>query len=101
MKVSRVSISTQCLTILGARICQPVYRLDYELYDRGVGVRFPAGARDFTTLHNVQTSSGVHLASCTMGTAGSFPGGKANHSPSSSVEVKDYGATTPLPNTSS
>jgi hypothetical protein len=42
----------------------------------------------------VQTGSGAHPASCTMGTGGSFPGGKgwpgldADHSPLSSAEVK-------------
>jgi hypothetical protein len=42
----------------------------------------------------VQTGSGAHPASCTMGTGGSFPGGKArpgrdaDHSPPFSAEVK-------------
>jgi hypothetical protein len=42
----------------------------------------------------VQTSSGAHSASCTMGTVGLFPGAKArpgrdaDHSPPSSAEVK-------------
>jgi hypothetical protein len=41
----------------------------------------------------VQTGSGSHPASCTMGTAGPFPGGiarpgrDADHSPPSSAEV--------------
>jgi hypothetical protein len=40
-----------------------------------------------------RTSAGVHPASCTMGTGGLFPGGKArpgrdaDHSPPSSAEV--------------
>jgi hypothetical protein len=43
----------------------------------------------------VQTGSATHPASCTMGTEGSFPGGKArsgreaDHSPSSSAEVEN------------
>jgi hypothetical protein len=41
------------------------------------GVRIPAGVRDFSLLQNVQNGSGVHLASYTMGTRCSFPGGKA------------------------
>jgi hypothetical protein len=41
------------------------------------GVRFPAGARDFSLLHRVQTGSGAHPASYTIGTGGSFPGDKA------------------------
>jgi hypothetical protein len=43
----------------------------------------------------IQTGSGAHPDSCTMGTGGPFPGGKArpgrdaDHSPSSSAEVKN------------
>jgi hypothetical protein len=43
----------------------------------------------------VQTGSGAHPASCTTGTGGSFPGGKArpgrdaDRSPPSSAEVKE------------
>jgi hypothetical protein len=50
----------------------------YGLNDRAIEVRSPAGA---------------HPASCTMGTGGPFPGGKArpgrdaDHSPPSSAEV--------------
>jgi hypothetical protein len=42
----------------------------------------------------VQTGSGAHPASCTVGTGGPFPGGKArpgrdaDHSPPSSAEVE-------------
>jgi hypothetical protein len=50
---------------------------DYGLYDRAIGVRFPAGAKDFSSSLCVQTDSGAHPASCTMGTGGSFPGGKS------------------------
>jgi hypothetical protein len=51
------------------------------------GVRFPAGSKDFSSILYVQTGSGAHPASCTMGTGGPFPGGKArpgrdaDHSP--------------------
>jgi hypothetical protein len=44
---------------------------------------------------SVQTGSGAHPASCTMGTGGPFLGGKArpgrdaNHSPPSSAKVKN------------
>jgi hypothetical protein len=57
---------------------------DYGLDDRG---SIPGGGLC------VQTGSGAHPASCTMGTGGPFPGGKArlgrdaNHSPPSSAEV--------------
>jgi hypothetical protein len=47
--------------------------------------RIPAGRpgfdsrqeQDFSMLHRVQTGSGAHPASCTVGTGGSFPRGKA------------------------
>jgi hypothetical protein len=41
-----------------------------------VGDRFPAGERDFSLLHSVQTGSGNHLASYPMGAGGSFPWSK-------------------------
>jgi hypothetical protein len=42
-----------------------------------IGVRFPAGARDSSLLHSVQTGSDAHPDSYTMGTEGSFPTGIA------------------------
>jgi hypothetical protein len=66
---------------------------DYGLDDRAIGVRSPAGAKDFSSSLCVQTASGAHPASCTMGTGGPFPGGKArpgrnaDHSLLSSAEV--------------
>jgi hypothetical protein len=66
---------------------------DYGLDDRAIGVRPPAGAKDFSSSLCVQTGSGAHPASCTMGTAGPVPGGKArpgrdaDHLPPSSAEV--------------
>jgi hypothetical protein len=66
---------------------------DYGLDDRAIEVRSSAGAKDFSCLLSAQTGSGAHPASCTMGTGGSFPGGKAllgrdaDHSPPSSAEV--------------
>jgi hypothetical protein len=66
---------------------------DYGLDDRVIGVRSPAGAKDFSCNLCVQTDSGAHPASCTMGTGGPFPGAKArpgsdaDHSPRSSAEV--------------
>jgi hypothetical protein len=50
---------------------------DYGLDDRAIGVRSPAGAKDFSSTLCVQTGSEAHPASCTMGTGGSFPGGKS------------------------
>jgi hypothetical protein len=65
----------------------------YGLDDRAIGVLSPAGAKDFSSSLCVQTGSGAHPASCTMGTGGPFSGGKArpgrdaDHSPPSSAEV--------------
>jgi hypothetical protein len=59
----------------------------YGLDDRAIGVRSPAGAKDFSSNFCVQTGSGSHPASCPMGTEGPFPGVKArpghdaDHSP--------------------
>jgi hypothetical protein len=50
---------------------------DYGLDDRAIGVRSPAGVKDFSSSLCVQTGSEVHPASCTMGTGGPFPGGKS------------------------
>jgi hypothetical protein len=60
---------------------------DYGLDDRAIGVRSPAGAKDVSSNLCVQTGSGAHPASCTMGTGGPFSRGKvrqrrdADHSP--------------------
>jgi hypothetical protein len=68
---------------------------DYGLDDRAIGVRFPAGAKYFSSSLCVQTGSGAHPASCPVGTGGPFPGGKssagrdADHSLPSSAEVKN------------
>jgi hypothetical protein len=47
----------------------------YGLDDRAIEVRSLAGAKDFYGSLCVQTGSGAHPASCTMGTGGSFPRG--------------------------
>jgi hypothetical protein len=66
---------------------------DYGLDDRAIEVRSPAGVKDFSSILCVQTGSGAHPASCTMGTGGPFPGVKArpgrdaDHSPQSSADV--------------
>jgi hypothetical protein len=70
----------------------------YGLGGRETGVRFPAEARDCCSLfHSVQTGSGAHPASYTIGTGALSPGGKrqwreADHSPASSAVVKNNGA---------
>jgi hypothetical protein len=67
---------------------------DNGLDDRAIGVRSPAGTKGFSSNLCVQTGSGAHPASYTMGTGGGpFPEGKArpgrdaDHSPPSSAEV--------------
>jgi hypothetical protein len=66
---------------------------DYGLDDWEIVVRSPAGAKDYSSNLCVQTGSGTHPASCTVGTGGTVPGGKArlgrdpDHSPPSSAEV--------------
>jgi hypothetical protein len=49
----------------------------YGLDDRAIEVRSPAEARDFSSNRYVQTASGTHPASCTVGTGCPFPGGEA------------------------
>jgi hypothetical protein len=67
----------------------------YGLDDRAIGVRSPAGAKDFSSNLRVQTGSGAHPVFYTMGTGGPIPGGKArpgrdaDHSPPSSAEVEN------------
>jgi hypothetical protein len=87
------------------KLCQIWDVYQYHIVSRGssvsamsdywtAGVRSPTEAEDFSSNLCVQTGSGAHPASCTMGTGGSFPGGKArpgrdaDHSPPSSAEVK-------------
>jgi hypothetical protein len=68
---------------------------DYGLDDRTIGFRSPAEANGFSFSLCVQTGSGAHPASSTMGTGGPFPGSKArprheaDHSTPSSAEVKN------------
>jgi hypothetical protein len=48
----------------------------YGLDDRANEVPSPADAKNFSSRLCVQTGSGAHPASCTMGTGGPFPGAK-------------------------
>jgi hypothetical protein len=52
--------------------------------------------QEFSLLHIVQTGSGVHPTSYRMDTGGSFPGRKADHSPTS-AEVKKTWVYTSTP----
>jgi hypothetical protein len=63
------------------------------LNEGDIEVRFLVKAKD-VSVHRVQTGSRVHLASCTVGTGVSFlvaksTGREADHSPPSSVEIKN------------
>jgi hypothetical protein len=58
------------------------------------GVRFQAGAKDFSLLRNLQTGSETHPASYSIGWGSSFPvikrsGRECDHSPQSSIEIND------------
>jgi hypothetical protein len=76
-----------------SRVAQSVLVSGYGLDDLAIEVRSSAEAKDFSSSLCVQTGSGTHPASCTMGTGGTFPGAKArqgrdaDHSFPSSAEV--------------
>jgi hypothetical protein len=53
-----------------------------------IGVRFPAGNRNFPLRHHVQTGSGAHPASYPMCTVKRLAR-EADHSPPSIAEVKE------------
>jgi hypothetical protein len=80
---------------------------DYGLNDRAIGDRSPVGAKDFSFSLCVQTGSGAHPASCTMGNGGPFPGGKAqpgrdaDHSPHLVLRSWMSRSYTPLPSSAS
>jgi hypothetical protein len=73
---------------------------DYGLDDRAIEIRSLAEAKYSSNLC-VQTGSGAHPDSCTMGTGGDFPGGKArpgrdsDHLPPSSADVVNEYASSP------
>jgi hypothetical protein len=50
---------------------------DYGLGDRAIGVGYTVEAKDFSSSLCVQTGSGTHPASCTVGTRGPFSRAKA------------------------
>jgi hypothetical protein len=66
------------------------------------GVQFLAGARDFSVFSSIQTGSGAHVASFTMGTRAVFPGviwlgHESGHSSLSNAKFKNGGTIPPLP----
>jgi hypothetical protein len=66
-----------CLINVWSRESSVGIALGYGLDDLSSRVRFPAGAGKFSLHHGVQNGSGAHPVSYSMGTRGSFPGGKA------------------------
>jgi hypothetical protein len=60
----------------------------YGLNDRAIGVRSPAGAKDFSSNLCVQTGSGAHPASCPVGSGGPFC---CEHNIEPSASIKDVG----------
>jgi hypothetical protein len=82
-----------CYSLTSVYLYITQVRFHFWLDDRAIGVRSPAEATDFSCSLCVQTGSGAHPVSCSMGTGGPFPGGKArperdtDHSPPSSAEV--------------
>jgi hypothetical protein len=95
---------------------QPTYRTNIEVEGTGeeyrrrardwtVGVQFPAGRRDFSLLHSVQTGSGAHPASYPLDVPRALSSGvkrpvrKGDRLPPSSAHVKNGGAIPPLPHT--
>jgi hypothetical protein len=67
LKISSTSVSNSSIRYL----CFSYHETGWT-----TGVGFPAGARDFSLLHSVQTGSGDRPASYRMCTVDSFPGGK-------------------------
>jgi hypothetical protein len=65
------------ITIVRSRVSSGSIVSNYGLDDRAIGVRSPAGAKDYSSNLCVQTGSGAHPASCPMGTGGPFTGGKS------------------------
>jgi hypothetical protein len=67
----------------------------YGLGERGIEVRSPTEAKNFSSSLCVQIDTGAHPASYPMGAVSPFPGAKArperdaDHSPPSSSEVEN------------
>jgi hypothetical protein len=78
----------------------------YGLDERKIGVRFIAGAGNFSPRHHVKTGSGAHPAFYPMGTGGYFPEGKVGgelSGPFTAIRCwgqRMRGAIPPLSNTS-
>jgi hypothetical protein len=78
----------------------------YALGDRGIGVWFPAGAKDLPLLHNMQTALGsiqppIQWAPEALSSGVKRQGREAYHSPLSCTDVKNGGTILLLFHTSS
>jgi hypothetical protein len=67
----------------------------YRLDDRMIGVRLPVQARNFSLWHHVQTGSGatqppIQWVPGVLSVGVKRPGCKADHTPPSSAEVKEW-----------
>jgi hypothetical protein len=79
--------------------------MSYGWMVESLRAKFQAGAKVFHFVHNVETGSEAYPASYPMGTSSSFqvvrqPWREADHSPTSSAEVKNCGAISPFPHSS-
>jgi hypothetical protein len=103
--VSRLhSISTNLFSEKASNRClgyERVIQYLYLQYIFCINTLFLAGARDYSPLHNIQTSSGPHSASCPCVPGALSPkvkqqGFEAERSPPPSAEVKNDRAIPPL-----
>jgi hypothetical protein len=91
------------LSVLGT----VTFNLRYLITNSSVGIAImlwagqPRSRSSIPDRGNVQTGSEAHTPSYTMGTGGCFPGGKADNSHPSIVEVKNSRAIAPLHHMSS
>jgi hypothetical protein len=68
--------------------------MGYGLEGQRIGDQFPAGARNFSLLHSIQTGFGTHTASYpnvfqALSLKEKLPGHEANHSPPISAKVNN------------
>jgi hypothetical protein len=86
--IQSIILSLLFMNMTRVRVSSGSIVSDYGLDDRTIGVRSPAGAKDFSSSLCLQTGSVAHPASCTMDPGGKArPGRDADHSPTSSAEV--------------
>jgi hypothetical protein len=88
MMITTTTIITTTTTTVRSRVCSVSIVSDYGLDNRAIGIRTPAGGKDFSSIRCVHTGSGAHPVSSPMGTGGkALLGLDADHSSPSSAEV--------------